>query len=247
MQKQYLEGKRALAEALSAKVPIENIYVSAAARKDKTVFDLLGRAKKRGVQVVLATNEQLDAHSQNHAHQGIIAAIAPYNYKKLPDLIHSAQNKENALIIATDHITDAGNLGAIIRSAEVVGASGLLIPNKRNARITAATYKTSAGAVAHLPIAMEANLARSLDRLKEEGFWIVGASEHANTTLWNAPLSGRIVLVVGSEEEGLAALTAKTCDLLVSLPQKGKIESLNVAQATTVLAYEWMRQCTLQA
>ena len=134
-----------------------------------------------------------------------------------------------------------------IRSVEVVGASGLLIPNKRNARITAATYKTSAGAVAHLSIAMEADLTRSLDRLKEEGFWIVGVSEHANTTLWNALLSGRIVLVVGSEEEGLAALTAKTCDLLVSLPQKGKIESLNVAQATTVLAYEWMRQCMLQA
>ncbi len=245
MQEQFLEGKRALAESLNAKVPIERIYVSAAARKDKTVFNLLERAKKRGVQTVLATNEQLDEHSQNHAHQGIIAAIAPYEYKKLSDLIKLAQNKKNALIIATDHITDAGNLGAIIRSAEVVGASGLLIPNKRNARITAATYKTSAGAVAHLPIAMEANLARSLDRLKEEGFWIVGASERAETTLWDAPLSGRIVLVVGSEEEGLAALTTKTCDLLVSLPQKGKIESLNVAQATTVLAYEWARQCSL--
>ena len=246
MQQQYLEGRRALAEALNAKVPIERIYVSSAARKDKTVFDLLKRAKKSGAQVVPATSEQLDKHAQNHAHQGIIAAIVPYNYKNLTDLITAAENKKDALIITTDHITDAGNLGAIIRSAEVVGATGVLIPNKRNARITAATYKTSAGAVLHLPVAMEANLARSLERLKDEGFWIVGASEHASSTFWDAPLSGRIALVVGNEEEGLASLTAKTCDLLVSLPQKGKIESLNVAQATTVLAYEWARQCSFE-
>ena len=246
MQQQYLEGRRALAEALNAQVPIERIYVSPAARKDKIVFDLLKRAKKRGAQVVPASNEQLDEHANGHSHQGVIAAIASYEYKDLFHLIKLAQNKKNALIIATDHITDAGNLGAIIRSAEVVGAKGVLIPNKRNARVTAATYKTSAGAVAHLPVAMEANLVRCLERLKDEGFWVVGATEHADISLWDAPLSGRIVLVVGSEEEGLAALSAKTCDLLVRLPQKGKVESLNVAQATTVLAYEWMRQCSLE-
>lgn len=128
-------------------------------------------------------------------------------------------------------------------AADVVGAAGVLIPNRRCARVTTATYKTSAGAVAHVPIAQEANLVKSLERLKEEGFWIIGASEHAKTLLWDAPLSGRIVLVMGSEDAGLARLTRETCDMLVCLPQAGHVESLNVAQATTALAYEWMRQC----
>lgn len=244
MEREYLEGRRALVEALSAGMPVERIWAGRAASADKATAKLLERARKLGAQIVPATAEQLDAHSSHGAHQGIIAEVAPYSYARLADLARRAAGKENALVVACDHITDAGNLGAIVRSAEVVGATGLLIPNKRNARVTAATYKTSAGAVAHLPIAMEANLARSLERLKDEGFWVVGASEHARGCAWDAPLSGRVALVVGSEEKGLAPLVEKTCDLLVKLPQAGKIESLNVAQATTVLAYEWMRQCS---
>ena len=247
MEREYLEGRRALAEALAARMPVERIWAGRAASTDKAVFKLLERAKKRGVQVVPATAEQLDAHSSHGAHQGIIAEVAPYRYASLADLVQRAAGRSDALLVACDHITDAGNLGAIVRSAEVVGAVGVLIPNKRNARVTAATYKTSAGAVAHLPVAMEANLARSLEHLKDEGFWVAGASEHAETLAWDAPLSGRIALVVGSEEDGLAPLVAKTCDLLVKLPQTGKVESLNVAQATTVLAYEWMRQCSAGA
>ncbi len=247
MEREYLEGRRALAEALSAKMPVERVWAGTGATRDKTVAKLLERARKQGAQIVPATAEQLDAHSSHGAHQGIIAAVAPYPYAHLSDLLGRARGQDNALVVACDHITDAGNLGAIVRSAEVVGATGLLIPNKRNARVTAATYKTSAGAVAHLPIAMEANLARSLERLKDEGFWVVGASEHASECAWGAPLSGRVALVVGSEEKGLAPLVEKTCDLLVKLPQAGKVESLNVAQATTVLAYEWMRQCSAES
>jgi 23S rRNA (guanosine2251-2'-O)-methyltransferase len=244
MGREYLEGRRALAEALSAKTPVERVWAGAAASKDKTVAKLLERARKKGAQIVPATAEQLDAHSSHGAHQGVIASVAPYAYATLPDLVARAKGQDNALVVACDHITDAGNLGAIARSAEVVGATGLLLPNRRSARVTAATYKTSAGAVAHLPIAMEANLARSLGFLKDEGFWIIGASERARTCAWDAPLSGRVALVVGSEGKGLASLVEKTCDLLVSLPQKGKVGSLNVAQAATVLAYEWMRQCS---
>ena len=136
----------------------------------------------------------------------------------------------------------AGNFGAIVRSAEVVGACGVLIPNRRNARVNTAAYKTSAGAVMHLPIAMEANLARSLAALKDEGFWIVGASEHAQDIIWDAPLSGRVCLVMGSESDGLSRLVLDTCDHLVKLPQAGKVESLNVAQSATAIAYEWARQ-----
>ena len=124
----------------------------------------------------------------------------------------------------------------------MVGAAGLLVPSRRSAAVTPAAYKTSAGALAHLPIAQEANLVRSLVRCKDAGFWVAGASEKAADTLWNAPLDGRIVLVMGSEGEGLSRLVLETCDFLIRLPQHGRIDSLNVAQATTAIAYEWLRR-----
>lgn len=243
METEYLEGRHALVEALNANVPITRIFVSDAARRDRRIEQTVKRAMKAGVDIVKSSQEQLDAHSSHGAHQGIIARVKPFEYVDMGALISAAAGKKDALIIATDHVTDAGNFGAICRSAEVVGACGVLIPNKRQAGVTTATYKTSAGAVAHLPIALEANLARSLDRLKSEGFWVIGASEHADTLLWDAPMNGRIVLVMGSEDKGLSDIVIKNCDSLVKLPQAGKIESLNVAQATTALAYEWARQC----
>ena len=231
MESEHLEGRHALAEALDAGVPVQLVYASDSALRDKRISKLLATAK------------ELDTRSSHGAHQGIVAQVEPYEYVGLRQLIDQAADAEDALIIACDHITDAGNFGAIVRTADVVGATGVLIPNRRCARVTTATYKTSAGAVAHMPIAQEANLVKSLERLKDEGFWIIGASEHARTLLWDAPLSGRIVLVMGSEDAGLARLTRETCDMLVCLPQAGHVESLNVAQATTALAYEWMRQC----
>lgn len=245
METEFLEGRHALEEALSARTPLEAVFVSDAARRDKRVAGLLKRARKAGAEICRASQGQLDEHSAHGAHQGVMARVAPFEYASVNDLIEAARGRENALVLACDHITDAGNFGAMLRSAEVVGACGALIPNRRSARVTTATYKTSAGAVSHLPVAMEANLANSLNRLKDEGFWVAGASERAETVAWDAPLSGRIVLVMGSEDKGLSQLTLKTCDLLVKLPQVGKVESLNVAQATTALAYEWMRQCSV--
>ena len=243
MENEFLEGRHALEEALEANVPIQTVYASEAAINDKRCGKILARLLSQGVHVEQASKQLLDEHSAHGAHQGVVAQVAPFQYATIGELVDRAAGSENALIIACDHITDAGNFGAIARTAEVVGACGMLIQNKRSAHVTCAAYKTSAGAIAHLPIAREANLVMNLNRLKEEGFWIVGASEHAKTTLWDASLSGRIVLVVGSEAQGLSKLTLKTCDLLVCLPQAGRVESLNVAQATTALAYEWMRQC----
>ncbi len=243
METEYLEGKHALAEALEAHTPLHKIYISGQVAADKRCAPLLDQARQQGIDIERVSKHELDARSVRGAHQGIVAEVAPYEYAALHDLVQAAAGAENALIIATDHVTDAGNFGAIARSAEVVGACGLLIPNKRNAQVNAIAYKTSAGAVAHLPIAREANLVRSLESLKKEGFWIVGASQTAPQNLWDASLAGRIVLVVGSEGEGLSRLCEETCDLLVSLPQAGKVASLNVAQATCAIAYEWMRQC----
>ncbi|MFU9922130.1 23S rRNA (guanosine(2251)-2'-O)-methyltransferase RlmB [Fannyhessea vaginae] len=154
-------------------------------------------------------------------------------------------HKQASLVVLLDHVVDEGNFGAIVRSAEVVGASCVIIANARCASVGVGAYKTSAGAVLHMPIVQVVNLARAIDELKEHGFWVIGASEHAQQTVWNAPFSGNVCLVMGSEENGISSLVQKKCDFICKLPQRGRIESLNVAQAATVMCYEWMRQNTL--
>ncbi|MBQ6587034.1 MAG: 23S rRNA (guanosine(2251)-2'-O)-methyltransferase RlmB [Coriobacteriales bacterium] len=242
----YLEGRHAVSEAFAAGVPLASIMIAAGLKPDKAIDAIRRKAAGAGVPVREVKRSELDELSAHGAHQGIMAVAKPYRYASLEDLIKAAAGQKDALIIACDHVTDTGNLGAIARSAEVVGATGLLIPNKRAAAVTAVTYKASAGAISHLPIAREANLATCLERLKKEGFWVMGASEKASQDIWHAPLEGRIVLVMGSEGEGLSRLVQETCDLLVALPQAGCIGSLNVAQATTAIAYEWMRRCRTQ-
>lgn len=157
----------------------------------------------------------------------------------------TAAHKQASLVVLLDHVVDEGNFGAIVRSAEVVGVSCVIIANARCASVGVGAYKTSAGAVLHMPIVQVVNLARAIDELKEHGFWVIGASEHAQETVWNAPFTGNVCLVMGSEENGISSLVQKKCDFICKLPQRGRIESLNVAQAATVMCYEWMRQNTL--
>lgn len=157
----------------------------------------------------------------------------------------AATHKQASLVVLLDHVVDEGNFGAIVRSAEVVGASCVIIANARCASVGVGAYKTSAGAVLHMPIVQVVNLARAIDELKEHGFWVIGASEHAQQTVWDAPFTGNVCLVMGSEENGISSLVQKKCDFICKLPQRGRIESLNVAQAATVMCYEWMRQNTL--
>lgn len=159
----------------------------------------------------------------------------------------AANQKKASLVVLLDHVVDEGNFGAIVRSAEVVGASCVIIANARCASVGVGAYKTSAGAVLHMPIVQVANLARAIDELKEHGFWVIGASEHAQQTVWNAPFTGKVCLIMGSEESGISSLVQKKCDFICKLPQRGRIESLNVAQAATVMCYEWMRQNTFSA
>lgn len=165
-----------------------------------------------------------------------------YDYATIFDLIDLSRGKKDALIVVLDHITDVGNLGAIIRSAEVVGAMGVLIPKKRAAQVNSAVYRTSAGAVEYIKVAREANIASSLERLKEEDFWVGAACADAQTTLWDAPLEGRLVVVMGAEDTGISRLVRETCDFEFKLPQRGFTQSLNVAQSFTAIAYEWLRR-----
>jgi 23S rRNA (guanosine2251-2'-O)-methyltransferase len=165
-----------------------------------------------------------------------------YHYATLYELIESARGKQDALIVALDHITDVGNLGAIIRSAEIVGATGVIIPKKRAAQVNSTVYRTSAGAVEYIKVAQEANIAQSLKRLKDEGFWVGAASATASTSLWNAPIEGRLVIVMGAEDTGISRLVSQTCDFDFKLPQRGFTQSLNAAQCFTAIAYEWLRR-----
>ena len=184
---------------------------------------------------------QLDALSSHGAHQGIALEVGNFPYADVADILDRAGDGP-ALVVVLDHVTDDGNFGAIVRSAEVVGAAGVVIANKRAAGVTVGSYKTSAGAVMHLPIAQVPNIARALDDLKAAGFWVGGASEHAEGSCWDAPFEGRVALVMGSEGDGISRLVLEKCDFLTKLPQRGMTESLNVAQATTALCFEWLRR-----
>jgi len=241
-----IEGRNAVIEALRAAVPLKRIFIAEGTKPDRGLEEIVRRAGEAGITLERVPKRVLDAKSERGAHQGVLAEAKPYPFATLDDVLGRSEGKPNSLIIALDHITDPGNLGAIVRTAEVVGADGVLVAKRRSAAVTAAAYKSSAGALSHVLLAQEANLVRSLERCKKEaGFWVVGASEHATQTVWEAPLEGRVVLVMGSEGDGLARLTQETCDFLVRLPQAGKIGSLNVAQAATALSYEWLRRTSV--
>lgn len=238
---EYIEGRRAAAEALRTGFPVKRALVAdVEGRRDAALAQLVDQLRGANIPVEYVAAEQLDALSSHGAHQGIVLEVGAFPYVDLADVI-AAAGAGPALVVVLDHVTDAGNFGAIVRSAEVVGAVGVVIANKRAAEVTVATYKTSAGAVMHLPIARVPNIARALEQLKAAGFWTVGASEHAEGSCWDAPLTGRIALVMGSEGDGISRLVLETCDDLTKLPQRGATESLNVAQAATALCYEWLR------
>lgn len=248
----YIEGKRPVIEALRAQMPMKCVLLADNLQQDSQVKDILRKARQFDVAVKTVSRRRLDEISERGSHQGVMAEALPYRYASFKEILRSAferaeQHDGNALVVVLDHVTDAGNLGAIARSVEIVGASGLVIPNKRSAHVTAATYKSSAGAINHVQCAQVSNIAQALERLKAEGFWVAGASEQACHTVWEAPLHGKIALVMGNEGEGLSRLTQETCDFLTKLPQAGKVGSLNVAQAATAVMYEWMRQCAVKA
>lgn len=242
----YIEGKNAVAEALRARMPIRKIYLAdSQGAHDKVRDDIVRLASKAQVTIKKCTRKDLDSISERGVHQGVIAETAPFNFTALEQVMRATSTDEPALILVLDHITDPGNLGAIVRSAEVIGAAAVVIPKRRMASITPAAWKAAAGAFAHLPIVQETNVVQTLKKLKDAGWWVAGASEHAQKDVWQSPLEGKIALVMGSEGSGLAQLTRQSCDFLVRLPQTGKVGSLNVAQAATALSYEWLRQNTL--
>lgn len=237
-----IEGRNAVREALRAGIPLRRVLVADGLKPDPVVEEITRLAGCASVSVSRVPRRELDRMSERGSHQGVLAEAEPFQFASLEDVIREAADSPRALIVALDHVTDPGNLGAVVRTAEVAGAAAVVVPERRSAAITPAAYKAAAGAFAHLPVVKETNLVRALERLKSAGFWVAGADASAEQTAWEAPLEGRIVLVLGSEGEGLSRLAREACDFMVRLPRAGKVDSLNVAQAAAVLMYEWVRR-----
>ena len=237
-----IEGRNAVIEALRSGENIDKIYL-AKGETDKTLGHIASRAREKGIVVVEADRRKLDGMSRTHAHQGVIALAAMREYVTVQSLLDTAEEKGEApLLVVCDEISDPHNLGAILRTAECAGAHGVIIPKRRSAGLTAVVAKTSAGAVSHVPVARVANLPALLKELKEAGVWVFGTAADGDTRLYDADLKGPAAIVIGSEGTGMGRLVAETCDFKVSIPMKGKLNSLNASAAAAILLYEAVRQ-----
>ena len=237
-----IEGRNAVIEALRAGRAIDKIYI-AKGEVDQTLGHIASKARNQGVVVVETDRRKLDQMSQTRAHQGVVAVCAVKEYCTVQDILAIANDRgETPFVIVCDEISDPHNLGAIIRSAECVGAHGVIIPKRRSAGLTAVVDKAAAGAAEHMAIARVPNLTAALEELKKAGLWIYGTAAEGASPLWKTDLTGPIALVIGSEGDGMSRLVREHCDFTISIPLRGQISSLNASAAAAVLMYEILRQ-----
>ena len=237
-----IEGRNAVIEALRTEASIDKIFIQKG-EVDKTLGHIASKARAAGIVVVEADRRKLDGMSRTHAHQGVIALAAVREYVSVDDILADAAAKnESPLIVVCDEISDPHNLGAIIRTAYCAGAHGVVIPKRRSAGLTSVVAKTSAGAVSHMKVARVPNIPSLLKDLKKQGVWVFGTAADGNTTLYDADLKGPAAIVIGSEGDGMTRLASENCDFLVSIPMRGKLNSLNASAAAAILLYEAVRQ-----
>jgi 23S rRNA (guanosine2251-2'-O)-methyltransferase len=236
-------GRYPVLTALENQRQLNRLWVTARLRYDHRFHSLLQQAKENGTVIDEVEPKRLDQITHHANHQGIAAQVAPYDYLELRELIDKAKSSsQQPVIVAADGITDPHNLGAIIRTAEAIGAQGLVIPQRRAAGITSTVMKVAAGALETFPVARVINFSRALEELKAAGFWVYGTALEAEQLIQTVKFSGSIVLVVGSEGEGLSLSAQRCCDLLVSIPLSGNTPSLNASVATGMALYEIFRQ-----
>ena len=237
-----IEGRNAVLEALRTGTPIDKIYL-AKGETDAALGHIASTARGKGIVVVETDRRKLDERSVTHSHQGVIAVAAAREYVSVEDILNAAREKgEPPLIVVCDELSDPHNLGAVIRTAECAGAHGVVIPKRRSAGLTAIVAKTSAGAVSHVPVARVPNIPTLLKDLKKEGVWVFGTAADGDTTLYNADLKGPAAIVIGSEGDGMGRLVTENCDFKVSIPMRGKLNSLNASAAAAIMLYEAVRQ-----
>lgn len=236
-----IEGRNAVTEAFRSGKTIDKLYVLDGCQ-DGPVLTIKREAKKQDTILKYVTKERLDQLSETGKHQGVIAVAAAYEYASVEDILQAAREKQEApFVILLDNIEDPHNLGAIIRTANLAGAHGVIIPKNRAVGLTATVAKTSAGALNYTPVAKVTNLAKTIEELKKEGLWFVCA-DMEGTSMYNLDLKGPVGLVIGSEGEGVGRLVKEKCDFTASIPMRGDIDSLNASVAAGVLAYEIVRQ-----
>ena len=245
LENELIEGRNAVIEALRAGRAIDKIFI-ARGDVDKTLGHIASRAREQGVVVVECDRRKLDFMSRTKAHQGVVALAAVQAYCEISDILAAAEARGEApFVIVCDEISDPHNLGAIIRTAECVGAHGVVIPKRRSAGLTAIVGKASAGAAEYVPIARVANITAALKELKAAGLWVYGTAADGASALWSTELTGPIALVIGSEGDGMSRLVRESCDFVLSLPMKGRLNSLNASAAAAVTMYEVLRQRSL--
>ena len=236
-----IEGRNAVLEAFRSGKTIDKLFIQDGC-KDGPVISILREAKKTDTIIKYVDKERLDKMSQTGRHQGVIANAAAYEYAEVSDILKNARDKnESPFIFILDGIEDPHNLGAIIRTANLSGAHGVIIPKRRAAGLTATVLKTSAGALNYTPVAKVTNISTTIEELKQEGLWFVCA-DMGGEVMYNLNLKGAIGLVIGNEGEGVSRLVKEKCDYIASIPMKGNIDSLNASVAAGVLAYEIVRQ-----
>lgn len=234
-------GRNAVIEALKNDRTIECLYVSKG-DLEGSIKVALGLAKDKGVVVKEADRRKLDTMCEGLNHQGIVAKVTPFKYCEVNDILEAAEKKdEKPFIVMLDEIEDPHNLGSIIRTAELCGVHGVIIPKRRNVGVTSTVYKCSAGAIEHMKIAKVTNINATIDMLKEKGIWIYGADIEGKDYSYNTDFSGACALIIGSEGKGISNLTLKKCDLLVKIPMVGKINSLNASVAGGIMMYEVLK------
>lgn len=239
-----IEGRNAVIEAFRSGRPIDRVYILDGCQ-DGPVLTIKREARKQNTMIKYVEKERLDQMSETGRHQGVIACAAAYEYARIEDMFALAEKRGTALFILLDNIEDPHNLGAIIRTANLAGAHGVIIPKNRAVGLTAAVARTSAGALNYTPVAKVTNLAKTIEELKEKGLWFVCA-DMGGTKMYDLDLKGPIGLVIGSEGEGVGRLVKEKCDMSAAIPMKGDIDSLNASVAAGVLAYEIVRQRVME-
>jgi 23S rRNA (guanosine2251-2'-O)-methyltransferase len=237
-----LEGRNSVLEAIKSNRTINKMLVSKG-DKEGSIKQIIALAREKGIIVQETDRTSIDKISTTHAHQGVIAFVSVKDYVEVEDILESAKAKGEApFIILLDGITDPHNLGSILRTANAVGAHGVVIPKRRAIGLTAAVSKASAGAIEYVPVARVTNLSQTIEYLKEQSLWVVGTDQTGEKSFYDIDMKGPIALVIGSEGEGMGKLVSEKCDFVVNLPMKGQISSLNAAVAGAIVMYEILKQ-----
>lgn len=237
-----IEGRNAVIEVLkSGRTTVEQVFI-AKGKLEGSISKVIALAKENNVVIKEVERKKLDSISETGSHQGVIAQITPFEYSQVDDILaYAAKKGQDPFIIILDELEDPHNLGSIVRTAELCGVHGIIIPKRRNVGVTPTVYKTAAGAIEHMRIAKVTNINNEIDKLKAKGIWVYGSDIRAEEYSHTVNYSGPCALIIGNEGKGMSKLTAKKCDKLVKIPMVGKINSLNASVAGGIMMYEVLK------